>query len=651
MAVSVIADGAYPGPVSFSGLWAQSPPYSPTGYDSPPYGLPHTNNLPYYSQPQFARGVDDSSVSFYGRHGASTAARSPMSAGSSTSFIAPQPGQGAHFASLPYVSSCSSSERGFSVPVQNVFSDQPYIQVCMDGSLKAISAKERDDKESGDLKIPTTVPTESTADTIFNELAFTNEQRYLAAYWTWIHPLYPILHKPTFHVDEASPLLRAAMLALGAYMLHNSTDMQNARIVHERCMKILQRRNINGSHTYRVCDTQAIVLIEIYAIFKARRPLLQLSKPFLEVYNMLANDHEALSHDTANDLQDSPMHYGSDVFDEFVDNSYGNLAAKCKHRLLLACYILDQHHAALFGRTRSTCMALPGISLPFPRPQMYWDALPEQQADIKYQHQLSGAPCYDEVFQAINAARGEEAHDAFRSQLILACIADPNNDTELLGHAAETYNCKSSILAAHESSPRTQMAYHTQMLCKDTPVRELLSVAGESWCMAEKLNSQSDYSHAQSVALEWAKAINISSEELPPVQQALQHARCIFSLHRKHPKSGLLFHEWAVYLAAVVYWARAYVASTSPRRRPRLSIPSPTQPRQSIHELDKTVYEIVIDGGKTLLNPSEARSLLLWAKAQIEKVDVPHNCGLTNGALDVLGKLATRGTEDGWFGS
>ncbi|KAK4539431.1 hypothetical protein LTR36_010952 [Oleoguttula mirabilis] len=546
--------------------------------------------------------------------------------------------------------------------VYNVFGVQHYLQVTTDGSVRVVTAEERDTMESGDLVTPTATPQGLPSDAL-EGITFTNEQRYLDAYWTWIHTLYPVVHKRTFNMQAASPLLRASMFALGAHLLQNSTDMSNARILHERCMKTLKRRNIDGSHTFRVCDLQAIVLTEVYSVFKARRPPLQFSKTFVEVYGRLANDSDALNPDLDSMQNDSPMPTqtvrSGEVFDEFLGFGFVNLDTKCTQRLLFVCYILDQQHATLFGRPR--CINTPGLHLPFPGPQLSWDAPHDQQAGVRYQSQRSDSTSYGQVFHAFSDVPtltevSETPHDAFQSSLMMACLADPNIDPQSCGFVTDDSVDLSPLLFAVEQSPRVRLAYHTYMLCKDTPIRDLLAVAGESWCMAEKLSSQADYTASQIEAREWARGLTEPSLDTSreshqwPVERALYHARQIMDIHRQHPKTGLLFQEWAIYLAAVVFWARTYVVGSEPRRKPRLSIPSPTEPRLSAQELERTVTA-VIDGGAAAIGWKEAKSVLLWVKAKIERVDMPHNCGLTNSALDVLGKLATRGHEEGWFGT
>lgn len=301
-----------------------------------------------------------------------------------------------------------------------------------------------------------------------------------------------------------------------------------------------------------------------------------------------------------------------------------------------------------------------GLTLPFPLPQIDWDAPHEHRAEIHFQRQ-SDLPIYDRVFQAVSdipsmTLGSEGPHDAFQSSILMATLVDPSNDLQTCGFVANDGLDLSPVLNAVEQSPRMRLTYHTYMLCRHSPVRDLLAVAGESWCMAEKLGSQADYTASQIEARAWAQGaadcfIDIGADDQgAPVQRALCHARHIIDIHRGHPKTGLLFQEWAVYLAAVVFWARAYVVEREPRLKPRLSIPSPTEPKLSSHELDRDIAA-VIEGRAVTLGWKKTKSVLLWVKSRIEKVDMPHNCGLTNGALDVLGRLATRGNEDGWFGA
>lgn len=103
-----------------------------------------------------------------------------------------------------------------------------------------LSPDYRDFMEQHELVVPTGTPPLSIEQSV-DEQTFSSEDRYLEAYWRWIHPFFPVIHRPTFQLRNASPLLRAAVLALGAQALDNASDKKNARITHERCMKVLKK--------------------------------------------------------------------------------------------------------------------------------------------------------------------------------------------------------------------------------------------------------------------------------------------------------------------------------------------------------------------------------------------------------------------------
>jgi hypothetical protein len=67
------------------------------------------------------------------------------------------------------------------------------------------------------------------------------QQRYVSAYWTDVHPLFPVIHRGTFEASPPSPLLKTAVLALGAQSLGEIKDSLDSRILHERCVKVLRR--------------------------------------------------------------------------------------------------------------------------------------------------------------------------------------------------------------------------------------------------------------------------------------------------------------------------------------------------------------------------------------------------------------------------
>lgn len=99
----------------------------------------------------------------------------------------------------------------------------------------------RDALEQAELSVHMVSPESSALNLSLDEVTYTNESRYLAAYWRFVHPLYPVVHRPSFDRHNASPMLRASMIALGAQALNGSSDKTTARLAHERCVKVLKK--------------------------------------------------------------------------------------------------------------------------------------------------------------------------------------------------------------------------------------------------------------------------------------------------------------------------------------------------------------------------------------------------------------------------
>lgn len=326
--------------------------------------------------------------------------------------------------------------------------------------------------------------------------------------------------------------------------------------------------------------------------------------------------------------------------DNVVDFRLHKIDVACKQRLLLACYVLEQHHNIFFGRNSVTCYSDIGIDLPFPAAQQQWDTA------YDYEMQSSQSPPFVQLCDALSALSSatdpsQRPYDMFRSTLIQTRLCDT------AGESTESSVPDFPPIPAFEQSPRGKLAYHTFILCKTTPIRDLLAVAGESWILSEKLDSQAEFTAAQKAVRAWAMESVTRTTTQTRIHHATQHALEILKIHQQSPKTGLLFQEWSYYLAAIVVWAKSYVIR-SEGRQPRLVIPNPNEPSVSGHELEQTIARIVRAGPTAPIGWPESRSVLLWTKGKIERVNVPHSCGLTSSALDVLGKLSVRGDENEW---
>ena len=232
-----VSANGYPYHVSYDLPWEDSsPPYSPTGYNTPN----HDFNGPYF-QPYSARSRQHSNASYSGYTSSYPNSRSPISAGSSTVYL-PQWTYGASDEPLKYMNPSSGSEGAFG-PALTAYSSN-----LADPNLLPGNAEYRDFMEQGELIVPTSSPQGTPFDLSLEESTSADQERYLTAYWSWVHPFFPVIHRPSFSLQHASPLLRAAVLALGAHALGDATNKTNGRIAHERCLKVLKK----VSYTWRL---------------------------------------------------------------------------------------------------------------------------------------------------------------------------------------------------------------------------------------------------------------------------------------------------------------------------------------------------------------------------------------------------------------
>lgn len=231
----------------YSEIWAPSPPYS-SGYDSPTHDQSFESGGPYYGQPHVGRERNSSIASFYCGYNSPSSSRSPASNGSSAHLTQWSQSDAWNASSLHgYLDGSPGSESSYTDigPYNSsVFGDEHLVPATFNGSSRMMTAEERDSMEREMLALPTT-HADNDLGMCFDDVFTGDEERYLNAYWAWVHPLFPIIHRPSFDNQHASPLLKAAMLALGAHMMQTHADLNTGRIIHERCSKILKKVSRN----------------------------------------------------------------------------------------------------------------------------------------------------------------------------------------------------------------------------------------------------------------------------------------------------------------------------------------------------------------------------------------------------------------------
>jgi hypothetical protein len=138
-------------------------------------------------------------------------------------------------------------------------------------------------------------------------------EQYFDNYWRLFHPSFPVVHRVTFRRVTESPMLRAAMVAVGAQYSNDPSAKRRSRILHDRCLKLLDRVCISGfqllqlltagqrdldvmAEPERLCDYQALFLVEVLSQYRARRAALSLSTRFESLYQKVRAAHSIINH-------------------------------------------------------------------------------------------------------------------------------------------------------------------------------------------------------------------------------------------------------------------------------------------------------------------------------------------------------------------
>lgn len=65
------------------------------------------------------------------------------------------------------------------------------------------------------------------------------DRRYLDAYWLYFDPVFSVMNRFTFEASDTAPLVKALMIAIGAYHLGDHAAQTLSRTLRETCSKLL----------------------------------------------------------------------------------------------------------------------------------------------------------------------------------------------------------------------------------------------------------------------------------------------------------------------------------------------------------------------------------------------------------------------------
>ncbi|CAI6342156.1 unnamed protein product [Periconia digitata] len=583
-AVPVPMDGLQTAGIPWSDSFSQSPSYSPSsGYASP---IPHSGDYAnMFANPPYGPGAirtRASSNASYNEPNWSYPSRSPTSATSTMAYAwnsndkSPAP---------PHMAYMTTSYPMTSVPMTSGVESMPYGHY---GGPKTLAQRDQDEQAI-------LFPEQSYG---MGQIAHTYPyEQYLNNYWRHFHPTFPVIHRATFDsiASAPTPMLQAAAIAIGGQYSSDPSVKRKSRILHDRCMKLLNLRDFSVmTEGDRTCDWQALFLVEVLSQYRARRAAKSLSLRFEMVYRQLCQNFRTVTSSLV-DISSAlvqPENATADLWAQWVELS-------TQQRLLLGCYILECHQVTLLARdTPQPLTQLSGLDLPFPSHSSLWDATSITSWAMEAQ-QYSHLPPY--VYQ-VTSDLVTNAFDVFQSSLLIT--------------AHHNHFPPSQCVVEHllSDSAATKHQLLTSKLVHVTPIRALLGVSGESWILSEKVSSPQVFNDLKAALRSWVNGLwadPSGSQEEPLVKDALKLAIEILQHALAAPNDTLrleLGADMGLYYAVLVIWV-VTVATTTHPDAPQPPLQYPLHPALSAPHGFSTQDHLVVDSPEITPNPAHPGTL------------------------------------------
>ncbi|KAF9697703.1 hypothetical protein EKO04_004048 [Ascochyta lentis] len=375
-------------------------------------------------------------------------------------------------------------------------------------------------------------------------------EQYLNNYWRLFDPTFPIIHRPTFTSLEAPPMLYAAMIAIGAYHSNDVYGKQVAAELHKTCIKLLDKRDrLNLTRWDRLCDNQAVFLVEVFAQYFAQRCAKRLAPRFMAMYKKLVGVRSI--HPSAilglTSLAPGPEDKVRDRWIQWAELS-------TRQHLLLSCYVLECQQFTLLARDREPSLEVPSHDLPFPAHRSLWDATSPRKWIVVAQQNPNSPTTVSEASNSPYVGK----YDPFQSTVLIAA--------HYAGFSGPAYPIDADVEKALDGSPPTILQLRTAKLIQLVPIRALLAVSGETWVFGTKVTSEPEFTALRVTLQTWIGQLwSCTAEEyLQPTVEALRHA--VYILKQPFESNRLLpwglGSELSLFLAALVVWAATVAANS-----------------------------------------------------------------------------------------
>ncbi|KAH0544870.1 hypothetical protein GP486_008486 [Trichoglossum hirsutum] len=406
-------------------------------------------------------------------------------------------------------------------------------------------------------------------------------------------------------------------------------------------------------------DIQAAILSEMFSRPRSKKIDVQASPEFKKLYLSLLEDQR-----------------GQDAISTAAQNLAitQDVSSQWKHwvefetrrRLVLSAFMWDVQQATLFKQSLcdpSMDPAATGLYLPCPK--QVWDCnSPDEWANMRNLAPQESSQLSDAVKVLASAGPQPQPLGEFASALTLTslmsiAIAIDQEDSDHVAATASASGKRKDLESSYERwwhsyfnssrgsnstvttrtprDPGTLLMYHMALLTLHTDIRDLLTVAGESFVFGQK-RQKADYLQAKRDLRSWA---NTPSAAAKAAWHAAKILRIALSATEKASAMTLTTH-WCMHIAGLVCWAYGYAHTVRP------SLPLPQPPSPSTGEAAKTAWpylEATNTRSWEELDTVEMRcrttGLLIHVRTALER-STRGECQLLSEGAQVLRRLAER---------
>ncbi|KAH7148909.1 hypothetical protein EDB81DRAFT_480297 [Dactylonectria macrodidyma] len=385
---------------------------------------------------------------------------------------------------------------------------------------------------------------------------------YLEVYWEKVHPLYPVVHRPSFeNVSEAAAdhvdVLRCAMAAIATQFLPDKDHRMKGAELHAYAWN--KSKVFTQSDEWPLPVKQTVLLCEYYARFRGRRKeSYRPSSRFSSLYQRVFNNQNAFV----------PITLEHDAMRQWT--AWVNM--ETERRLLAACFLLDIHSARYHEQRHVRVTGLDYLvphELPIPMSSstaQLWEAATFQDWSVL---QIASNPItLRDVNLGALTALDIASEPPFDGAILLAAFVlylpgrENRTQPELVEDASTD---RMDIKALASLFPNSAVA-NTYLALHYTPLRFLLSVSGDSWVFNEKVTNVRSFTEHREQLNQWrhsgsaAIATVFAARALKAflsLDLILQEPEKMTSqpIRRQSAFWKDISDYWGVYVCALICWA------------------------------------------------------------------------------------------------